>query len=356
MKILVCDVAAQDGGSLQVLKHFHADACRRQDVQWIFLTSCVSLEEKPHLRVLSFSWIKHSWLHRLWFDHVKQPALLRRLKPDLVISLQNMPLWGCRCRQFVYLHQSLQFCPKRFSFFRKEERSLAVRQRLIGWLIRSRMPRADHIFVQTQWIREATALWLGRKRENITVVPVTVDEVPEAIYAPQRESVFFYPARAEQYKNHALILEACRELAKQNITGYKVIFTLTAEDGPYAERLARSAVGLPVEFIGTVPHEKIWAHYTHSVLLFPSYLETCGLPLLEAKAVGGRILASDMPFSREALDGYPNAGFFPQDDPICLARQMKELLEGKPYTPVERQSTTEQRSLLTSMLQTLQEN
>lgn len=354
MKILVYDVAAEDGGGLQVLKSFYADALRHgsEQIEWVFLVSTDVLEDAPGIAVQRYKKVKKSWLHRLAFEHLELPGIIREQDPDLLISLQNMPVKRCRRRQFVYLHQSLQFCPKRFSFLKGEERSLAVRQRIIGRIMKDAMPRAEHIFVQTRWVREATRKWLCRPEADITVVPVALqDDVPAGTPYDRNARVFFYPAQAYPYKNHQVILAACRLLEAGGITDYRVVFTIDPEDGGCGTRLCREAAGLPAEFIGAVPHEQIWAHYSRSVLIFPSYLETCGLPLLEAKGMGARILASDMPFSHEALDGYPNVRYFRYDDPEELADQMKALLEGRTgYMEPERASNAHRTSLLEAML------
>ena len=64
--------------------------------------------------------------------------------------------------------------------------------------------------------------------------------------------------------------------------------------------------------------------YAEATLLFPSYLETFGLPLLEARRSNGLILCSDLPFSHEILDGYGNAYYFGVNDAKLLAKYMKQ--------------------------------
>ena len=68
--------------------------------------------------------------------------------------------------------------------------------------------------------------------------------------------------------------------------------------------------------------------YNRSTLIFPSYIETVGLPLLEARELGSIILASDCPFSREVLDGYENAYYFDPFNPQELADYMKRVISG----------------------------
>ena len=351
MKVLVYDVAAEDGGGLLILKEFHEAAKTAPDhIKWVFLTSLPELEAGSNIEVRRNPEVKQSWWKRLRFEHKIMPRIVEEIAPDLMISLQNMPVKRCKVRQFVYLHQSLQYCPKKFSFFKKEERPLAIRQRLIGAIIKNAMPKAEHIFVQTRWIKDATCAWLKRPGGEVTVVPVKLrEDVPVIPFAGEHSKEFFYPARAEVYKNHQVIIEACKILQGRGITNYRVILPL--QPGGSAEEIRRQAKNLPIEILGALSYEEVWKYYNKTTLLFPSYLETCGLPMLEAKMAGSRILASDMPFSHEALDGYPNARFFPYDDSEKLADCMQEVILGQmAYVSAPKDRFNEQESLLSSML------
>lgn len=76
-----------------------------------------------------------------------------------------------------------------------------------------------------------------------------------------------------------------------------------------------------------MPPAEVMKEYTRSVLLFPSYIETFGLPLLEARMSGSPILASDCPFSHEILDDYDGVSYFDPFRPEELAALMKQCLE-----------------------------
>ena len=81
---------------------------------------------------------------------------------------------------------------------------------------------------------------------------------------------------------------------------------------------------LPFEFIGSVGIEIVFEYYSKSVLIFPSYIETFGLPMLEAKMHESPILASDCAFSNEILAGYDKAIFFDPFDSEKLSSLMKD--------------------------------
>ena len=83
---------------------------------------------------------------------------------------------------------------------------------------------------------------------------------------------------------------------------------------------------LNINWIGTLDYAEVIGMYEKSVLLFPSYVETFGLPLKEARTVGAPILAADMPFSREILDGYDKVKYFGYKDHKLLSKLMSDCI------------------------------
>ena len=69
--------------------------------------------------------------------------------------------------------------------------------------------------------------------------------------------------------------------------------------------------------------EDLFAQYARSVLVFPSYIETIGLPLLEARSVGAPILAADCLYARDGVGDYEKAEFFEAFD----AKKLSEMME-----------------------------
>ena len=81
---------------------------------------------------------------------------------------------------------------------------------------------------------------------------------------------------------------------------------------------------LPVSFLGRLTPEEMKAVYSRSVLVFPSYLETVGLPLLEAKALSRPIIAADLEYARESVGDYDKVHYFSALDPDALAVAIEE--------------------------------
>lgn len=321
MRIAVYNLAAHEGGALFVLKNFYQNVLSDEhSIEWLFLTQ-ISIDGcKENVRIKKFDC--STSFKRAYADLVLVPKELKAFKPDVVISLQNTAIWGTNVPQYVYMHQSLQYCPYRFSLFKSEERNTAIRQIFICGSYKNGLKKAKHIFVQTKWIQEATAKWTNRSLKDITVVPVTVDDSLDVRWKGDSELIFFYPARAEMYKNHQILIDACKKLGDLE---YRLVLTVDQQENSYASMLAEAAKGLPIDFIGTISRDQVFGLYEKSVLVFPSYLETCGLPLLEAANTGSPIIAADLPYAHEALDGYSNVSYFRYDSADELAEKMKSV-------------------------------
>lgn len=332
MNIMVFDVPAESGGALSVLNEFHKDAmlCKDKSINWIFVISKPELEETENIKVLRFPWIKKSWFHRLYFDNFIAANLVKKYNVDKIFSLQNVTVPNTNIKQTLYVHNSLPFVDYKFKF--KENKHLWIYQNIIGRNIIRSAKKADLIIVQTEWMKKTCIEKIGVANENIYVVPPNINVDIERSFKANEQSLstFFYPASGVDFKNHRIIVEACRELkSKIKKLEFKVYFTLTGDENKHISQLYNEVKkeGLPIEFIGNLTREQVFDNYTKSVLLFPSYIETFGLPMLEAKLHKGIILASNCPFSHEILDGYEDAYFFDPFDVSELSKLMKDILE-----------------------------
>ena len=114
MKILVYDVAAENGGAVTVLQSFYEEFCKDTENEYLFVLSVCELAEQPHIQVLNFPWVKKSPLHRLFFDHFTAPGLVKKYNIDEVLSLQNIELPHAGVPQTVYEHNALPFSEHQF--------------------------------------------------------------------------------------------------------------------------------------------------------------------------------------------------------------------------------------------------
>ena len=323
MRIVVNDIAAEFGGALTVLRSFYEYILNHDhENEYIFLLSSRLLEETDNIRIIICDDVKKSGLHKIIFDFFTGQKLINKLKPDYVLSLQNIITFGVKARQGVYVHQSIPFQKeKKFSLLKSAERGTAIIQRFIGAIIKKSVRKADDVYVQTNWMRENVAQKSKISIDKIRVVPFEAkiyQNAPIAAECPRNQ--FFYPATFESiYKNQDCIYQAIDILAGRGVVDYRVLFTLPVDQQPKRGQITHR---------GMLSTEDLYRAYADNIIIFPSYIETIGLPLLEAQATNTLIFAADCQYARETLDGYANAYYFHPFHPDELAVLMQQAIVG----------------------------
>lgn len=317
MKIVVNDIAASKGGAITILKQFYNYVLENDKTNdYVFLLSDKYLDETSNIKIITLPKIKQSRVKKVIFDCFTGKKFITKLNPDLVISLQNIITFGLKVPQYVYIHQPIPFQEvKNFSFFKTQERKYAIIQKIIGRFIVRSAKKADKVVVQTKWMKEAVSKKAKISEEKITVYFPKAD-----LFKPNKNLFnnrrFLYPTSNDLYKNINIIVKACELLNKEGTTDFEVRLTLKKEEFIHPN----------IKCIGYIDKEQLEREYQSATLIFPSYIETVGLPLLEAKSCNAYIIASDMPFTHECLDGYGKAFFFKYYDAIQLANIMKQIL------------------------------
>ena len=309
---MVFDVPAESGGALSVLHEFYNEFKLDQDNEYIFVLSLPELKETSNIKVLRFPWIKNSWGHRLYFDHIIAAKLIKDYDIDQVLSLQNVIIPHTAVYQSVFVHNALPFSEYRFRL--KEDKLLWVYQNIIGKNIIKSIKKADRVIVQTNWMKNRLVEKLNVYDEKIEVKQAKIDIEIKDQFRETKDSLstFFYPASGVIFKNHKVIVDACLKLKEDDIDEYKVIFTLNGDENKHIAELYNIVKEnqLPIEFVGSMKRDEVFQLYSKSILIFPSYIETVGLPLLEAKVHSTPIMAADLCYSKEILYRYNKASYF----------------------------------------------
>ncbi|CAH2714883.1 hypothetical protein BACCIP111895_02059 [Neobacillus rhizosphaerae] len=333
MNIMVFDVPAENRGALSILNDFYDEVKSHHDknINWIFVLSKPELQETENIKILRFPWIKKSWAHRVLFDSFVAAKLIKKYKIEKVLSFQNVIIPKTNIPQILYVHQPLPFVSYKFSLM--ENTIFWIYQNIIGNKIIHSIKNASKVIVQSEWMKQACREKSGVKNEKIDVIFPNINIDIKEYFKPNLDSLstFFYPAGASIYKNHKIIIDACKNLKNENLKDFKVIFTLNGDENDYIKKLFKEVKDhhLPIDFVGSLTRENVFELYTKSILIFPSYIETYGLPLLETRLHGGVILASDSPFSNEILNKYENAYFFNPFHSEDLFMLMKKIIQQK---------------------------
>lgn len=317
MKVLVIDFAATSGGAQSIVTDFYESIKNDNENEYYFLLSQAFIKETKNIKLILTN--KMNWFQRLYFDYYSSKKIVKEIKPDCILSLQNtMPLIK-NVKKVLYIHQSLPFQNyRKFSFFKKRERQLAMRQYLQGTFMKKSIKKSDVIIVQTKWMKQAVSKKCHIDEQKVKIIPpkIKLNNNKLTLTTEKYFTTFFYPTYDALYKNNELIYNACNILNSKNIKDFDVQLTMDVK-----EELSPN-----INFINRLTREECLLKYKTSVLIFPSYIESFGLPLYEARMCETIILAADTDFAREILDDYENAYFFNPFNEWELADLMKKCI------------------------------
>lgn len=321
MKIVVNDIAACSAGALTVLKSFY-QYIKENDFknEYVFLLSEAHFEETDRIKIINCADIKRNRIKKLLFDFAYGRFFIAKLAPDYVLSLQNIITFGLTCKQGVYVHQAIPFQNiKSFSFVKKRERKYAIYQHIIGKIIKWSIKYSNDVFVQTHWMKKAVEDCMRCPPCKVKVISMEKQNEgsTHGIYRCDFKH-FFYPTTDENvYKNQECLYKASKLLEERKIKEYRITLTLNKKNEGH------------FDYTGFLSKEEMERMYSRSILVYPSYIETLGLPLLEAKHNKAVIFAADCPYAHDVLDGYSNAYFFHPMNPVALADLMERAILGK---------------------------
>jgi len=328
-----------DGGPLTVLQESLEAAAQCLPADWRItaLLHRKDLITHPRIETFEFPQSKRSWFTRLWLEWVVFDLLSKKLKPDLWLSLHDITPRIRARRQAVYCHNPSPFHKLTLRDAWLEPR-FALFNLLYGYLYGVFLSRNHTVVVQQAWLRQAfRCLYV---HPNVVVAyPTQPDEghsVSANIHASgpfsvTRPLVMLYPALPRVFKNIELLCEAMKRLPQAANGAVELQLTLSGTENPYARDLFRrfsSVCG--VRFIGRQTRQQMAEAYrTCDVVVFPSRLETWGLPISEAKMQNKPLLVSDLPYAHETVGNCSAVSFLPPTDAQAWADVFAQIACGQ---------------------------
>ncbi len=325
---LIVNVAASEGGALSILKMYYEMAKQKPKESFVFVISTPVLAEKANIKIIRLPKVKKSWLHRLYFDKVLIKKIVKEVNPDEIISLQNIYVGKQNTPQTVYIHQSIPFSEHKFKIYKNPK--LWIYQNIIGLMIKRSIKKADKIIVQTEWMKEECLKYTDKSQKIIIEFPKTENYYSLKCKKDINYSYksLFYPASSQIYKNHITLLKALKKIKEESNENIKLYLTLSKYQNRNTKKLSRFCEkhNLNVEFVGTLKQDEMFEYYCSNILVFPSYIETIGLPLLEAQQLSRHIIVTNEKYALEIMKNYKRCDYFYYQDVESLTKAITNAL------------------------------
>lgn len=216
-------------------------------------------------------------------------------------------------RSLIYYHQALPLFPFKFSLLGPDAKEYFFYRYVYPLYVKLFLGKRTYVAVQTETIKRRFARRYHFPEERIGVFfPETAKIDADSIVPYQYGSGtynFVYPSIKGVYKEHITIVHAMERLCSQDselARRIRIHFTLEkGNNGDLIHYLCQHHLEENFVFHGFIPHDQVLSMVKSAdALLFPSMIETLGLPLLEAASLGVPVIANDMEYVREVLNGY----------------------------------------------------
>lgn len=333
-RLLVINAASVSslGGRLVLSQLLRAIAAR-PDRGWraeVVVRSPADLPTASHITYHSPPTRLRGWAGRALLELAGLRRMWRGRRVDAFLSMQGANATIRATHKFVYCHNALGLDRPRFGDLLRYPKSAAF-SLVYGLAYRFGIGRRATVIVQQEWQRRRFRERFGLDR-CIVAHPLEASATGSSsrpIRTPGRIEMI-YPTSAEPHKNVGLLCEAVEILSSEQPGAFELLLTLSGQENDYSRELRKRFSHRPeISFAGQLTPAALAAAYARAdLLVYPSKVESWGLPLTEAKQHGLGILAADLPYARETVGDYEAADFFDPQDAHALAARLRDIGSG----------------------------
>lgn len=334
--IVISAVNLRKGGTLTILRDcLQYLSSLTHDYRIVALVHKRELCDYEGIEYIEMPDVIKGWGKRLWCEYVTMKRISEELAPVyLWLSLHDTSPRVKAERQAVYCQTSFPFYRWSLRDFRMDFK-IPLFAMFTKYAYKVNIKSNRYLIVQQNWLREGFSRMFGLNRDKFIVAPPqrkAVEVVPDSIR--NQGYTFFYASTPDCHKNFETLCEAARlledEIGKEK---FKVVLTLSGEENKYSRWLyGKWGDVSSIDFAGFMSKERLYGYYKAAdCLVFPSKVETWGLPITEFMEASGDkpMLLSDLPYAHETASGASKVCFFNPSDPMELKERMKELIQDK---------------------------
>lgn len=335
-KIVISGININQGGALSILKdclnYINNNLSNNYKIVTLVNNKNLfnDLKTENRIEFIEFEDSKKSWIKRCYYEYFYFKKLSRELKPYLWLSLHDMTPNVETERLAVYCHNPTPFYKMKFKDI-KYDKKIFLFSKLYKYLYKINIKKNNYVIVQQDWIRKKFEEMY--KIKNIIVAP------PENKYLIQKndnknkieKNTFFYPSFPRIFKNFEIICKAVELLEKKGVSNFKVYLTIDGTENLYSKEIVEKYKNLKcVEFLGLLTREEVFEYYSKvECLIFPSKLETWGLPISEFKIYNKPMILSELEYAHETVGEYNKCLFFNPNSENELEEQMLKIINKK---------------------------
>lgn len=336
-KLIISGINIFEGGTLSVLKDLISTLILEKAFLKFDITIFVHKKELFNefigykILFIELPLSKKNYIFRLFYEYIFFFFYSNRHIVDTWISMHDITPNVKARKRIVYCHNPSPFYKMSLGEI-KLSYNLWLFTIFYRYIYRINIKKNDFVVVQQHWIKKEFEK-LFRISNIIVSYPELSNQDQCHNFNPikkEDKTIFFYPALPRVFKNFEVICKAVELLNKLEIFQFKVIFTIKGNENKYSRFIYKNYKNFSnIEFMGKINRDEVFRVYDLSdCLIFPSKLETWGMPISEYKKFNKPILISNYSYARETIGEYNNVSFFDPNNHNALAIKMKEIILG----------------------------
>lgn len=304
------------GGGLELLLDL-IRSCPKETVINCILDKRIKplIEKVPNINVIY--WVDVSLLSKITSEIALYQCTNHSSK---IICLHNIPPIFAKTKSIIVFVQNRLILEKKISSFVRISTYINVKiEKVLNYLFASKV----QIYIcQTESMKSLLQDFIKSPNIKIKVLPFRYFPLHHSTAILEKKWDFIYIAGGEPHKNHFNLLESWKLLANEGIFP-SLALTIPTENSFLIECLNNICINKNINIFnyGSIDNDVVKALYkSSSCLIYPSIVESFGLPLFEARTYGIPIIASELDYVRDIC--LPIQTFDPKS-PKSIARAVK---------------------------------
>lgn len=334
--IVISGINLFEGGPLSIYKDLLDELVEKEiykDFHFVLFVHKKELfnDYSDYFEIIELSKSRKSWLFRLYYEYIYFNRYSKNKDIYLWISLHDITPNVKAEHLVTYCHNpsfSYKMAWKDFS----KDKKMFLFSKFYKYLYKINILKNDYIIVQQDWIAKEFKKMFGLDENQVIVYPANKKiEIVKNTNEKKEVFTFFFPSLARSFKNFEIICKATDILNKKEINNFEIILTIDGTENRYSKEIVDKYKHLKnIHFTGVISRDKVFEYYSQvHCLIFPSKLETWGLPISEAKEFNLPVIVADLPYAHETVGTYNQVCYFDCNNENELSKILEQVLEHK---------------------------
>ena len=331
--IVISAINLRSGGPLTILQDclkYLSNSDISEKYRIIALVHKKELAYYSNIEYIEFQDSVGNWAKRIYYEYIKFYKLSLKLNPYLWLSLHDTSPRVKADRQAVYMHNPSIVNKIKWSDL-KYDKTYIIFSLLYKYVYRLNIKKYRYCIVQQFWLKDCIAKMFNIAKNRIVVArPFNKTVINKKTPSNNNCKHFFFPSYPRPFKNFETVCEAAKILYQEGIEDLSFKLTIDGTESNYSKSIVEKYKNIPIiNFCGILSKEEMNMAYKETdCLIFPSRLETWGLPISEFIPLNKPIIAADEPYAHETTEGGGLVAFFDTNSPYALSRLIKNLIDG----------------------------